>query len=108
MTLEGGNGTTNFARVINDGTSQTVSFSAGGALTLAGGTGASSNFAQILANAGTQTITGSPTIDVTGGSAGGIDTAGNYAQIRASAGLQTITAGNTTIQADWVARTISP
>lgn len=99
IVLQGGNGTTNYSRIINDGSSQSINFIAGGTLDLLGGSGASDDFAQIRAVTGTQTVSGSPTISLTGGPAGGLDTKGNYTQIRADSGLQTITAGTTTLQA---------
>ena len=87
------------ALIQSDGDSQLINFTAGGALSLTGGTAGSRNFAQIVALNGSQTISGSPTITLTGGPSGGVDGEGNFALIQANAGAQSITAGNLTLQA---------
>ena len=97
IALQGGDGTNNYARTHNNGTAQTIDFTSGGSLTLTGGTGVSDNFAQLRALTGTQTITGSPTIALTGGASGGLPEQGNDAMIRADVGLQTIAAGPLTL-----------
>jgi filamentous hemagglutinin family protein len=101
LALQGGGGTNNFARIRNEGLGQQIDFPSAGSLTLTGGSGASSDFAQIRANASTQTISGSPAITLTGGTGGALDL-GNNAQISTAVGAQTITAGNTTLTAGGV------
>ena len=79
---------------------QSIDFTAsGGSITLDGGTVGSNNFARVSTVSGAQTITGSPTITLTGGPSGGVDGGGNFAQIRVSAGTQDITAGTVTLNA---------
>jgi len=89
-----------FASITSNGGSQQVNFAASGsAITVTGGTVGSRNGAVIQARNGTQTITGSPTITITGGASGGLDLESNNAGIFANSGLQTITSGNLTISA---------
>jgi len=89
-----------FASITSDGGSQQVNFTApGSAITVTGGTVGSRNGAFIQARNGTQTITGSPSITITGGASGGLDLESNNAGIFANSGLQTITSGNLTISA---------
>ncbi len=84
-----------------NGDSQQIDFTAGGAIALTGGTNGSRNFAEIFlcssqgpcAPNGTQTITGAPSITLTGGASGGISGEGNLAGIFGYTGLQSITAG---------------
>ena len=97
--LQGGVGITNLARIRNFGASQTLNFASGGSLDLTGGTGASLNFARVEAVNGNQTISGAPTIGVTGGASGGASLNGNFADIHAIVGSQTITASSTVLQA---------
>src|SRR5207244_7475232 len=59
----------------------------------------SRNFASIAAQNGTQTITGSPVITLTGGASGGVDNEANSANIQSNVGLQSITAGTTSLTA---------
>lgn len=101
LALQGGNGTSNFARVRSNGVTQLLAFGAGSTLDLTGGTGASNNFARVQAVVGNQTISGNPDITIQGGASGGADLAGNFADIRASSAsaLQNIAAGNLTLQA---------
>lgn len=102
VTLQGGTGTTNLADIRAYGPTQTVDFSASGTLDITGGTGASLNFARIEAVNGNQSITGSPTITITGGAGGGAvssaSTGGNFAQIRSRPGTQLVTATSLTIK----------
>ena len=98
INLEGGSGIDAYARIQSEGVAQSIDFTSGGSLTITGGSGTSGNFARVIAVTGSQTITGSPTITVQGGSGGAIDD-GNFAQIRSFAGAQTITAGNTSLLA---------
>ncbi|MDP1537336.1 MAG: filamentous hemagglutinin N-terminal domain-containing protein [Burkholderiales bacterium] len=78
-----------------DGDAQQINFTAGGIIDVTGGTVGSNNYAGIR---GThlQTISGSPTIVLTGGASGGMLDEGNFAHIRAVDG-QTITAANIAI-----------
>jgi filamentous hemagglutinin family protein len=101
LDLFGGSGVTNLARLQAYGTSQTIGFTTGGALTLTGGTGASNNFARIQAVNGNQTISGDAELSITGGASGGADLNGNFADIRANgvSAVQTILAGNITLLA---------
>ncbi len=96
LLLQGGVGAGNFARIRNNGANQDFNFTSGGALMLTGGSGVSGNFAQINANNGSQSITGGPVIELTGGT-GGIADDGNRAQLRARVGTQTIDAAAMTI-----------
>ncbi len=75
------------------GDSQVVTFASGGNLILSGGTVGSRNFALLQAINGSQTISGSSSITLTGGPSGGVAGEGNYAQILADIGPQSITAG---------------
>ncbi|TSA16815.1 MAG: filamentous hemagglutinin N-terminal domain-containing protein, partial [Betaproteobacteria bacterium] len=79
------------ALIQSDGGSQQITFGAGGSIFLTGGTSGSRAFAQIYASTGPQTISGYPTISLTGGASGGVAGEGNYAQIFGNAG-QSITA----------------
>ncbi|MCY7306119.1 MAG: YDG domain-containing protein [Rhodoferax sp.] len=97
--LQGGVGVTNLARIRNFGAIQTLNFASGGSLNLTGGTGASLNFARVEAVNGTQTISGAPTINLTGGASGGANLNGNFADIHAIVGSQTISASSTALQA---------
>ena len=89
-------GTTHGSRAMIQarGTSQQIQFSSGGSVVMTGGSAGQRNFADIEADSGTQSITGSPTIVMTGGSAGGIPGEGNGAYINATAGSQNITASS--------------
>ncbi len=93
-----GSGNGSRALIQADGDSQQINFGAGGTINLTGGTIGSRAFASIFSSNGSQTITGSPNITLTGGASGGIDGEGNYASIFAG-GLQTITSGNMTLNA---------
>lgn len=101
LSLTGGSGTTNFARIQAFGTSQTINMDLAAPLTLTGGTGASNNFARVQAVNGNQTINGIPTISISGGANGGADLAGNFADIRASGAgaTQTLNVNTLLIQA---------
>ena len=96
VTMQGGSaGGGNFAQIRNDGVAQSLGFGAGGALTLQGGTGTSDDYAKLLATTGTQTITGSPALTMTGATAGGATGQGNQTLIEATLGTQTLTLGTT-------------
>jgi filamentous hemagglutinin family protein len=82
-----------------DGDSQQINFNAGGAMNLTGGTAGSRAYALIQSTTGSQTVTGSPTMTLTGGASGGIDGEGNFAGMFAQGGIQTITSGNMTLNA---------
>ena len=101
LSLHGGGGVTNLADIRGHGPVQTIHFSAGGSLSLTGGDGVSLNYARIESINGNQTISGLPTITVTGGAAGGASLQGNFASIQAAAGgaLQTIDSGAMTLNA---------
>jgi filamentous hemagglutinin family protein len=89
-----GNGNGSFANITADGDTQTINFTEGGALRIAGGTLGSRNSASVRmpTTTGTQTITGAPSITLTGGASGGATDEGNSANISVDAGSQTITA----------------
>ncbi len=87
------------AFITADGDSQQINFTLGSAIDVTGGTVGSGNSAGIQARNGTQMITGSPSITLTGGASGGMDGEGNFALIQARVGAQTITAGNTFLNA---------
>ncbi len=93
----GGSGHGSRAILESDGTSQSINFTSGGSIILTGGTAGSRAFAMITSQNGSQTITGSPTITLTGGASGGIDDEGNFAQIFAKA-AQSITAGTISLR----------
>ncbi len=88
-----GNGTT--ANITADGVTQQINFTAGGAINITGGTVGSRNSASIRmpTSTGTQTITGAPSITMTGGASGGFTDEGNSANISVDSGSQNITAG---------------
>ena len=98
--LATGVGSTHGSRALieGDGDSQTINFSAGGAINLTGGTLGSRNWAHIYADKGSQTITGSAAITLTGGASGGIAGEGNSAKIGAQTGAQSISASGIVLQ----------
>jgi trimeric autotransporter adhesin len=106
ITLQGGstsavatsNGNGSYGRIRGEGDSQTINFTSGGAINITGGTLGTGNVAQIFTSSGTQTITGSPSITLTGGASGGTDGRGNFALIEASVGSQAITASGIVLQ----------
>ena len=76
-----------------DGTSQLINFTApSGAIYVIGGDNGSANYAGINARFGSQTVSGSPDINIFGGTTGGVTGEGNWAQIYANAGQQSIAA----------------
>jgi hypothetical protein len=95
LSLQGGSGTINLARIQSYGQTQTVAMAAGGTIDLTGGTGASLNFARIVAENGDQFITGTADITVSGGANGGSIGNGHHADIRQRnvAKVQSISAG---------------
>lgn len=99
VSLDGGNGDTNLARIQSFGATQTLNYLAGGALNLTGGTGSQLNYARVEAVNGNQVITGLPSILVRGGASGGADLNGNFAQIVATLGAQNIDANQIGIEA---------
>ena len=88
-----------FAFIRSDGDAQAIAFTSGGGIQITGGTVGSNNNAGIRAANGTQTISGSPDIALTGGASGGVDNEGNFAMIFANSAGQTITAGNVSLTA---------
>ncbi|HSG99361.1 MAG TPA: hypothetical protein VLB27_04885, partial [candidate division Zixibacteria bacterium] len=106
ITLSGGSsaltgvGATHGSRALieADGDSQLIQFNSGGSIVGNAGTVGSRNYAVIYAQSGTQTITGSPSISLTGGSSGGITGEGNYTHIWSDVGTQTITASGITLK----------
>ncbi len=96
LTMQGGGGNFNVARIRSHGTIQLIRFSAPGSnIDMTGGGAGTDNIAQIVANNGSQTIEGltaadAPTISLQGGNAG----VGNLAQITAQLGSQTVSVGD--------------
>jgi|GEM_PF-1104471 len=95
----GGSGTGNRVIVSTEGTSQTVSFLAGGDLTITGGTVGTAHRAQLrMGNAsGTQTVSGATGIQISGGLSGGGFDVGNRALLT-SLGSQVVSVGSGGIQ----------
>jgi len=88
-----------FALLESNGDSQSIAFSGGGAINLTGGTVGSNNVAEIFSRFGVQTISGAPSISLTGGASGGAQNGsineGNFALIvsNGTGGTQSIAAG---------------
>ncbi len=99
LTMLGGGGNFNVARVRSHGTAQRIQFSAPGSnISLTGGGAGTDNLAQIVANNGSQTIEGltaadAPTISLQGGNSG----VGNLAELMVPLGSQTIEAASIAI-----------
>ncbi len=107
IALQGGSTTTlptaagngSYGRIRGEGDAQTINFTGGGSISVTGGTQGARNFAEIRAGSGTQTISGSPSIVLTGGASGGVAGDGNYAGIYTGSLAQTITSGDMTLNA---------
>ncbi len=89
-----GSGHGSRALIESAGITQQIDFTSGGALVLTGGSAGQRNFAGVLADNGAQTITGSPSIALAGGSGGGITGEGNGAYVNAEIGSQNISASS--------------
>jgi filamentous hemagglutinin family protein len=105
ITLQGGstpfistpNGHGSNGVIRGEGDAQTINFTSGGAISITGGTQGTNKAGIFTSTAAQQTITGSPTVNMTGGASGGASGDGNYAEIYAGVGQQTLTLGATTM-----------